>query len=43
MLQSGVIESKDSGTFFITMTGPVADCEKLAESFLKMLKALEAK
>lgn len=43
MLQSGVIETKDSGTFFITMTGPIADVEKLSDGFLKMLKGLEAK
>lgn len=43
MLQSGIIETKANGAYFVTMTGPIADCEKLADGFLKMLKGMEAK
>lgn len=43
MLVGGIIDAKDAGTFFVTMTGPIADCEKLSENFVKMLKAMEAK
>jgi hypothetical protein len=43
MLVGGIIEANDAGTFFVTMTGPSADCEKLAENFVKMLKGMEAK
>ena len=43
MLHSGIIDTKDSGMFFVTMTGPIEDCEKLSEGFVKMLKGLQAK
>jgi hypothetical protein len=43
MLVGGIIEANDAGTFFVTMTGPKEDCEKLSENFVKMLKAMEAK
>lgn len=42
-LMSGIIDAPGSGLYFITATGPIEECEKLADGFEKMLKGLTAK
>jgi hypothetical protein len=43
MMLGAIIETKESGLFFIKLIGPVSEKEKLEGGFVKMLKEMEAK
>lgn len=42
-LMSGIIETEKMGTYFITATGPIDECQKLADGFREMLKGMQVK
>lgn len=43
MMLGAIIETKESGLFFVKLIGPASEKEKLEGGFVKMLKEMEAK